>query len=140
MVGVIAVDAGALIALVDGSDSHHRWAVDFFIQSTGAELAVSALTMAEIMVHPAKKGTADQFAKRLAGLQMKVIPVDGEDSSALARLRAESRLRMPDAVVLHTALTLSQALATTDMDLAHQAEVRGLQVYHPVRDGSGVSA
>lgn len=140
MARVVVLDAGVFIALVDSNDAHHDWAVDFFIHSTGSELVVSALTMAEIMVHPAKNGTADRFADRLSGLHLQVVSVAGADSSALVKLRAESGLRMPDAVVLCTALTHAQALATTDEKLAGQAQTMGLEVYRPATHALGVSA
>jgi Predicted nucleic acid-binding protein, contains PIN domain len=140
MARVVVLDAGVFIALLDGNDAHHDWAVDFFIHSTGSELVASALTLAEILVHPAKNGTADRFADRLSGLHLRVVSIDGADSSALAKLRAESGLRMPDVVVLHTALTHAQALATTDEKLAGQAQTMGLEVYRPATHALGVSA
>jgi len=140
MARVAALDAGAFIALVDSDDAHHDWALDFFIHSTGSELVASALTLAEIMVHPAKNGMAERFADRLSGLHLQVESIDGADSSALAKLRAESGLRMPDVVVLHTALTHAQALATTDESLARQAQTLGLEVYRPATHALGVSA
>ncbi|MGO9955188.1 MAG: PIN domain-containing protein [Solirubrobacteraceae bacterium] len=64
----------------------------------------------------------------MAELEIQELPVEKGAASALARLRAETGLRMPDCCVLHAALTAgAQALATCDVRLARAAATKGFQ-------------
>ena len=56
MASVIVLDAGALIALCDASDAHHRWARGMFIDTVGGDLSLFLLAYAEVLVHPTKAG------------------------------------------------------------------------------------
>lgn len=131
MAGIVVLDAGALIALSSASDAHHEWAMGMFRHTLNHELSMSALTYAEVMVHPTKAGKAEDFQQRLAGLHIQVRPFDSTDVSGLATLRVNSGLRMPDAVVLHESLTLGATLATTDKNLSREARKRGVVVLSP---------
>ena len=48
------------------------------------------------------------------------------DALALARIRAQYQVRMPDAVALHAALTTGSSLATFDASLATAAKEAGV--------------
>ena len=48
---------------------------------------------------------------------------------AIARIRAETRLRMPAALVLHTCEREHAELVTTDAALARVASARGIRVH-----------
>ena len=64
----------------------------------------------------------------VAQLEIQEIPIERGAAAALARLRAETGLRMPDCCVLHAALTAgAQALATRDSRLARAAATKGFQ-------------
>lgn len=131
MAGIVVLDAGVLIALSSESDAHHEWAMGVFLHTLSQELSMSALTYAEVMVHPTKAGKADEFQERLAGLHLQVRPCDQSDVADLATLRVESGLRMPDAVVLHESLRLGATLATTDNRLSREARKRGVLALSP---------
>lgn len=131
MAGIVVLDAGVLIALSSESNTHHEWAMGMFLHTLSQELSMSALTYAEVMVHPAKAGRAQELQQRLSGLQIQVRPFDQSDVAELATLRVESGLRMPDAVVLHESLTLGATLATTDKILNREARKRGVVVLAP---------
>ncbi len=126
---MIVLDASVLVALVNADDSHHAWAVDFFTQTVAEDLCMSTLTLAEVLVHPTRRGVDAAFMANIAGLDLKVTPLEAESSSALAAVRSKSGLKMPDAAVLHTALAQAAALATLDDQLAAQARNYNLRVY-----------
>jgi predicted nucleic acid-binding protein len=129
--GVIVLDAGALIALLDDRDAHHEWALQMFIDTVAEELAISALNLAEALVHPTKAGRSREFMDGIQGLDLQVHGVERTDVASLASIRAESGLRMPDSIAMHLAITSESALATTDKALGKAALGASLRVLHP---------
>lgn len=128
MAAVVVLDAGTLIALYDSRDTHHEWAVDLFLTTARFTLAISALTYAEVMVHPAREGRLDDFVTGVSGLQLDIHSVEAGDAEAIAQLRDTTGLTMPDVCVLHCAMTRSATLATTDRKLADIARRHSLTV------------
>jgi predicted nucleic acid-binding protein len=131
MAYLVVVDAGALIALLDENHKHHRWAFGMFQATLGLGLVMPALTYAEVLVHPTRAGQADTFENNIAGLGLDIRPIFDTDTRGLAEIRAESSLKMPDAIVLQLALAEQATLATTDTSLATEAQNRGLKVLAP---------
>lgn len=123
---MIVLDAGILIALSDSGDSHHAAVGRFLEEADDERLAANTVTIAESIVRGALDDRAEGILEgyELLGL----IPLDlyGESAGAIARVRAETRLRMPDAIVLYTAEREGAELATTDAAVARAAESRGL--------------
>lgn len=128
---MIVLDAGALIALIDEQDAHHVWARELFISTTSEEWAISSLTLAEVMVHPARAGKADEFLRGIERLRLRLEGVNPAHAGELARIRAETSLKMPDVIALHLASALSASLATVDRRLAEKASERGCAVQAP---------
>lgn len=119
--GLTILDAGVVIAVLDADDAHHvaaRSALSGAIEQ-GDALAVPASAYAEALVAPARRGPAavralDQF---LADLPAEVEPITRQVAKSAAQLRARhgKRLRLPDALVLATAIHLkADRLLTTD--------------------------
>ena len=131
MAGVIALDANVLIAAFNEKDQHHQWAVDLIADTATSDLLISALTYAEILVVPARNGLVNRARSRLDTLGYQVAEVSSDDAVKIAETRAMTNLRMPDAVVLQTALSNSAALATTDAQVAKIAQGLGVTVYCP---------
>jgi predicted nucleic acid-binding protein len=129
MAGVVVLDASALIALYDSQDKHHPWALQMFIDTIQLELAMPALTYAEVLVHPIRAGKRSKFEKSIRGLGISFHGLAPEDALELAELRVKTNLKMPDVVVLHRALSLNAAIATTDKNLAEQARKLSLEVF-----------
>lgn len=127
----LVLDASFLIALFDGKDPHHDWAVDLLIHTTDHDLYISALTLAEALVHPTKNGTAEILTTGIETLGVSVVPVTEKDVIDIATTRATSGLRMPDAIVLHTALSQSASLATADNRLTESAVKMKTAVFCP---------
>jgi predicted nucleic acid-binding protein len=103
----VALDADAVIGFLDRSDSLHEQARDAlgdYLKRGEHGLVVSAVTYAEVLTG-ALLGHQDEALVRgfFADLISEVIPVDAAIAERAARLRADARLRMPDALVLATA-------------------------------------
>jgi len=115
------LDAGLIIAVLDSSDTHHSVAREALTQvrSRGDELAIPASAYAEVLVGPFRQGAGavakvDEF---LAALPARVEPATREVAATAARLGAQHgpKLRLPDALVVATAVELGAAvLLTTD--------------------------
>ncbi len=136
---MIVLDAGALIALLDDRDAHHEWALQMFIDTVAEDLAISALNLAEALVHPTKAGRYHEFMESIQGLGLQVQGLDHADGASVAAIRAESGLRMPDSIALHAALRSDSALATTDRALGKAALAASLRVIQPIPLPSGTA-
>lgn len=121
---MIILDASVLIAHFTPGDPHASSALD--ILDTEEELALHFLTLAEILVHPAKVGAERTIHKALDALGVIQLPVTPDEPSRIARIRASTSLRMPDACVLAAALHQGASLATFDAHLARVAKHAGV--------------
>lgn len=128
---VVVLDASALIALVSSQDAHHHWAMEMFRDTASFDLQMSALTQAEVMVHPARAGQLKKFQKILISLGLEITPIESNDSVLMAELRAKTSLRMPDIAVLNQAIKVNGTVATTDQKLAQAAKDLGFGAFHP---------
>lgn len=131
MARVTVLDASALIALCSTEDDHHRWALDMFSITQGSDLLISALTYAEFLVGPKRQKKLQQVLDGTSQLGLEITTLDNLNAISLAEVRANSNLRLPDAVVLQTAIEHSGAIATTDKRLASAARELNLPVYQP---------
>jgi predicted nucleic acid-binding protein len=125
--GVIVLDASVIIGLLDIDDAHARASADVLRDNMHDRLVAHRLTIAEALVHPAATGRGPRAAAHLEALGVE--PVDDlDDPLALASLRADAGLRMPDCCVLSTAMRRKAALATFDGRLADAARGLGVAV------------
>lgn len=111
MAELIVADASVLIGWLDDRDAHHRDAIDVLAAVDG--FIVHPLTLAEVLVHPARSGREEEVVARLdaIGMQLSDRPLD---PVALARIRVSSGLKMPDCVVVACAAEHGLAVATFD--------------------------
>ena len=131
MAGVVVLDASALIALYSDKDPHHQWGLQLFRDTVDKELEISALSLAEVLVHPTRSGTHEKFLSSIEGLGLRIGDLPSDSAEELAQLTVEAGLKMPDVVVLRQAMKSSALLATTDEKLAKAAAARGLAVSSP---------
>ncbi len=118
--GLTVLDAGVLIAVLDGGDAHHvgaRAALSTRVEQ-GDRFAVPASVYAEVLVGPYTVGeaaatTVDEFLARLGA---DIAAADADVARRAAQLRARHRrLRLPDALVIATAQHVgADLLLTTD--------------------------
>lgn len=132
MAGLV-FDASAVIALVDSQDAHFEWAFGILTIATGEPFYISAITYAEVMVHPARGQKLDMFIRDLAHSGFEIVEVTEADSFSIATIRASTNLKTPDATVIALAKSLNVPIATADLDLAASARRLGLGVFQPTR-------
>lgn len=126
MAHLTVVDASILLAHLDDSDPHSEAAKT--ILTEGEAFAASTITLAEVLVGAARAGRLDEQLAVLSLLEISEVPIERGADAQLARLRAETGLRMPDCCVVHAAgVTGANAVATRDDRLARVAVARGLQ-------------
>lgn len=114
MVELIVVDASVLIGWLDDSDAHHVEAID--VLAAVEQFVVHPLTLAEVLVHPARSGLETDVMARLEAIGM-VVSNEPLDPVSLAKLRATTKLKMPDCVVLACANVHGLDLASFDDSL-----------------------
>jgi predicted nucleic acid-binding protein len=124
---VIVLDANVVIAYLDDRDAHHAYVVDLLESNAFDEFACSVLTVAEALVHPTRSEVQDAAVASLQRIGIRILPMGDHDALELARLRSQYGVRMPDAVVLRTALTNAADVATLDEALATAAARAGIR-------------
>lgn len=115
---MIVLDSGVLIAYLNPADAHHERVVSFLVDHADEQFSVAAVTMAECLVYPIRADKLLVALESLMALELDVEDMREKDAVPLARLREETRLKMPDAVVVHTAMAFAGSLATTDASLS----------------------
>lgn len=130
---MIVLDASVLIAFLFEQDVHHEAAVALLQESAAEPFCASSITLAEVLVVPARHGRLPAAERMLADLGVEELSLPRGAAVLLARLRAESGLKMPDCCVLLSALMLrghddAASLATFDTRLAAAAAQRGMTV------------
>lgn len=120
-----------LIALLSKNDAHHLWAFNFFTENAHEQFCMSALTYAEVLVHPIRKKEIKKFIRDIEPLQLEIFPITFDDSIRFAEMRTTTSLRMPDAVVLNSAIQFGTAIATADDKLAQIAIGKKVRVFRP---------
>lgn len=119
--GLTVIDAGVLIGFFDESDAHHLGASKELTNARqrGDQIAVPASTLAESLVSPARDGESSITAVRefIERLPLAIVELDRDVAIVAARLRARhgQKLKLPDALVVATALRHgADVLVTTD--------------------------
>ena len=125
---MIVLDANVLIGFLDADDPHHRAAAELLERRFADGFASSVLTVAEALVHPTRVDRQDAALTALLSIGVRVLPLAASDASELARVRNSYRLRMPDAVALHTAIRTGSELATFDETFIVAAGRAGVSV------------
>ena len=129
------LDAGVLIAILNADDAHHEPAREALsaVRNRGDRMIVPASAYAEVLVAPLRQSaaSADAVDAFLEALPASVEPASREIARRAAELRARHgpRLRLPDALVVATAIVLEAGrVVTTDArwpELGMNVEVIG---------------
>jgi predicted nucleic acid-binding protein len=128
---VIVLDASVLIAHLDARDAHHGAATSLLSDFAGESLVASSLTIAEVLVGPARAGHLDHAIAVLDQLHIGTQHLPEDAPVRLALLRAETNLKLPDCCVLLAAEQTDGSVTTFDRRLATAAAERGLAVRVP---------
>ena len=118
---MIVLDASVLIGYLDAEDAQHQAAETLLAREIDDDFAVSVLTLAEVLVGPARAGRLDDALSVLRALEVNERRFPDDAAIRLARLRADTGLRMPDCCVLMAAQEAGVRLATFDVRLAGAA-------------------
>ncbi|TKV35332.1 type II toxin-antitoxin system VapC family toxin [Mycobacteroides abscessus] len=124
----IILDASVLIAHANPADDHHQAAGRILTDWAPFGYAASVLTLAEFYAGPARFGQLGVAQQMMISLGVATIDIPAAAAPELAQIRADHRLKMPDAVVLHAAQAHGDALATFDTRLGTVARLLGLRV------------
>lgn len=126
--GPVVLDASVLIAFFSSRDAHHDDATDLVrnLLAQRRSLLISAVTYAEILVHPLRQSNEPAIDEFLERARISIVPIDRAIAAAAARLRAFDPLKLPDAITCATADTYDAELATfDDQQRARHAAARG---------------
>lgn len=120
--GLTHLDAGVIIAFLDGTDAHHDAARSALSTAFdhAERLSIAASALAECLVGPARRSTKAVELVRtvIERLPVSVVHLDEEIATQAAMLRARHRsLKLPDALVIATAEhSNADRLITTDRE------------------------
>lgn len=125
---MIVADTSWIVALRDPDDAHHAAAKEVNEAIGDENTLIHPVTLAECLVAAAKLGMVDDAAEALRAA-FEVVDVDRDGPVRWASVRAATGLRMPDAIVLDTAVHHgARAIATFDDRLAARSIDRKLAV------------
>lgn len=97
---MIILDAGVLIAHLDRDDTLHVRAEAALDDAADEPFGCSTITLAEVLVGPARTGRLDAARAAIDELGVAEIPLGDDAPERLARLRAGTGLKLPDCCVL----------------------------------------
>jgi predicted nucleic acid-binding protein len=119
---VIVLDASVLIAHLDRGDALHARAEDALLAAADRPVGCSTITLAEVLVGPARQGQLDAARAALAELEVEELPLGDDAAVRLAGLRADTGLKLPDCCVLLAAQhAAAEAVLTFDDALGREA-------------------
>lgn len=123
---MIVVDASVLIAHLNATDSCHSRAETVLLETAEHPLVASSITVAEVLVGPARSGKLDVARSALRALEVEEVSVPSGSAEQLARLRADTGLKLPDCCVLLAAQDKhADAVLTFDDRLMKRAQELG---------------
>lgn len=126
---MIVVDASVLVAHLDEHDAHHEAATRLLLDAVELELVASPITVAEVLVGPARTDRLSEAQGLLDALGVREVALGADAALRLALLRAQTGLKLPGCCVLLAAHDApAQAVATFDERLATVARGIGLRV------------
>jgi predicted nucleic acid-binding protein len=121
------VDADVLIAHLDPDDAQHgRATASLEDAAAQGPLTASALTVAEVLVHPTAGGLGERAYAALQSMDLVVLDIPADAATQLASLRARTGLRMPDCCVLLAGARTGGAVLTFDEKLRASAADVGI--------------
>lgn len=125
---MIVIDASVLIAHFDARDAQHKRAAHTLSTVGGEVLGASTITLAEVLVGPARAGRLDDARVALRDLGVDDLDLPADAATQLATLRAQTNLRLPDCCVLLSAQLEHASLLTFDKRLGKRAKQIGVNV------------
>lgn len=122
----VGLDTAPLIYFIERHPAYISLVRPFFeaMQRGEIQVVTSTLTLAEVLVHPYRRGDASlagQYSRILLNApNLKLLAVSPEIADEAARIRAAHGLKTPDSIQLATArLESATAFLTNDARLEH---------------------
>lgn len=117
--GVVVFDSDVLIGFMDPEDAHNAEAIAWMREATRpqTERWISAVNYSELLIGPIAKGKQEHVKTMLANLSITTATVDVELAERAAAVRERTKLKLPDAYALATAIHLEHR-GRTDVRLA----------------------
>ncbi len=111
--GIVVFDADVLIGYLERTDVHHAEAVARVRRAieAGTQRLLSAVNYSEVLVRPLQErgaGGGTVVDAMLSSLRIETIPVDGRLAFQAAQVRARTKLALPDAFAIATALNAAR--------------------------------
>lgn len=97
---MIILDASVLIAHLDERDAQHERAVERLLDVADQPLGCNPITLAEVLVGPARHDRLDAARDAVGALGIEEVPLARDAPARLASLRAATGLKLPDCCVL----------------------------------------
>lgn len=133
------VDTGPLVALLDRSDHHHRWAAEVFSGLRGPLVSCEAVVAEALFLCARNRVGAKALHRLLESRTLEVAPVLATSPAAVVRLLrryASVPMSLADACVVHLHETLDRSVVLTcDSDFRVYRRSRGRAVDALVPDG-----
>lgn len=124
---MIVLDASVLIAAMTPDDAHHVAAISLLATlDVGSVSVIHSVNLAEVLVGQVPYGLEESAALEIAASGVEAIGTDVDSPVRLARLRASTKLGLPDCCALDAALETGYAIATFDDQLARAATSLGI--------------
>ena len=111
---MIVLDASVLIAFLDSDDAHHVRAEALLIREVDDDFAINSLALAEVLVVPARDDRIDEVRATLDELEVRELSFPAGAGAQLAKLCADTNLKMPDCCVLLAAEQVNARVASFD--------------------------
>ena len=140
---VVVFDADVLIAYLGRDDANHAQAVERIRHALepGTRRLVSAVNYSEVLIGPLQKAGAtgaDAVDAMLARLGIETIQVDIALARRAAAVRARTRLKLPDAYALATAIHAEKSgHADVRVESFDGKVVAAYTALHPLPPGLG---
>lgn len=139
----VALDTNCFVYLFEDASSARANFLEreVFRPAVGGQrrLVTSALTVAELLVAPHRKGRPDEARSLRAALaslsNLAIVDVDGSLAAAAAELRGTTSVTLADAIHLATAAQMADAFLTNDRRLSEQPVGTPVLVLDDLLDG-----
>jgi predicted nucleic acid-binding protein len=128
-VDTLILDASVLIGLLDTADAHHDRSIDDVeaADRAGRQLLLPASAYSETLVAFARAGRLHEARQAVAAMGIAVVPLTETIAEGAAEFRARHKqLRLPDAIVLATALERGGGLLSYERRLSRLADLDDL--------------
>jgi predicted nucleic acid-binding protein len=115
------LDANVLIAASNPANAWYELALAALVSIPRGERGIHPVNLAEVLVGPAMSGQAEQASREWLGLGIVLVGDDVVSPAAVAAIRAQTGLRLPDSYALASAQLLGATLVSFDIRMRQVA-------------------